>query len=69
VARHDRGRHDRALANNGIGVFGGSPGVKIQPIRVLGAGGGYASDANEAIAWAAGGHIDGVPDNPTPARW
>lgn len=57
-----------ALAGNGIGVFGGAPGVKIQPVRVLGVGGGYSSDIADGIRWAAGGSVPGVPANATPAR-
>ena len=56
-----------ALANNAIGVFGGAPGVKIQPVRVLGPCGGFASDVADGIRWAAGGSVPGVPANPTPA--
>ncbi len=57
-----------ALSNNGIGVFGGAPGVKIQPVRALGSCGGYLSDAADGIRWAAGGNVPGVASNPTPAR-
>jgi alpha-tubulin suppressor-like RCC1 family protein/subtilisin family serine protease len=57
-----------ALAGNGIGVFGGAPEVKIQPVRVLGTCGGYASDVADGIRWASGGDVPGVPSNPTPAR-
>jgi serine protease len=57
-----------ALSSNGIGVFGGSPGVKIQPVRVLGTCGGYSSDVADGIRWAAGGSVPGVPANLTPAR-
>ncbi len=57
-----------ALANNGIGVFGGAPGVRIQPVRVLGVCGGYDSDVADGIRWAAGGSVPGVASNPTPAR-
>ena len=57
-----------ALANNGIGVFGGAPGVKIQPVRVLGVCGGFLSDIADGIRWAAGGTVSGVAPNPTPAR-
>jgi hypothetical protein len=43
-----------ARANNGRGIAGGAPGVKIMPIRVLDAhGGGVASDVAEGIIWAA----------------
>ncbi len=54
--------------NNGVGGAGVAPDAKIVPVRVLGHCGGYLSDINDAIVWAAGGHIDGVPDNTTPAE-
>lgn len=57
-----------ALAGNGVGVFGGAPEVKIQPVRVLGTCGGYSSDVADGIRWASGGDVAGVPPNPTPAR-
>lgn len=57
-----------ALAGNGIGVFGAAPGVRILPVRALGRGGGYESDIMDAVAWAAGVPVDGVPANTTPAR-
>ena len=57
-----------ALANNAIGVFGGAPGVKIEPVRALGTCGGYESDIADAVRWAAGGTVPGVPPNPYPAR-
>jgi alpha-tubulin suppressor-like RCC1 family protein len=57
-----------AIANNQIGVFGAAPGVKVQPVRVLGTCGGYESDVADGIRWAAGGSVPGVPANPTPAR-
>lgn len=56
-----------AMTNNGIGVAGTAWGAKVQPVRVLGHCGGLTSDIADAIVWAAGGHVDGVPDNPTPA--
>lgn len=56
-----------ARQGNGIGISGLAPGVKVQPVRVLGKCGGSASDIDDAITWASGGHIDGVPDNATPA--
>lgn len=56
-----------AKQNNGEGISGLAPGVKVQPVRVLGRCGGYSSDINDAIEWASGGHVDGVPDNATPA--
>lgn len=54
--------------NNGVGVAGVAPGAKILPIRALGHCGGYTSDIADAIVWAAGGHVDGVPDNANPAK-
>lgn len=56
------------LTNNGMGMAGMAYGAKILPVRVLGHCGGYDSDINDAIVWAAGGHVDGVPDNPNPAK-
>jgi serine protease len=41
---------------------------RILPVRVLGKGGGVSSDTADAIRWAAGGAVPGVPNNPTPAR-
>jgi serine protease len=38
------------------------------PVRVLGKCGGYDSDIQAGILWAAGIHVPSVPDNTTPAR-
>lgn len=56
------------VTNNGIGGAGVAYDAKVVPVRVLGRCGGYTADINDAIVWAAGGHIDGVPDNPNPAE-
>ncbi|MDR0184054.1 S8 family peptidase [Lysobacter arvi] len=56
------------VTNNEIGGAGVAYDAKIVPVRVLGRCGGYTSDINDAIVWAAGGHVDGVPDNPHPAE-
>ena len=41
----------------------------IQPVRVLGVcKTGLASDVSDAVRWAAGGFIQGVPDNAAPAK-
>lgn len=56
-----------AMTNNGLGVAGTAWGAKVQPVRVLGHCGGLTSDIADAIVWAAGGHVEGIPDNPTPA--
>jgi len=43
-----------AHPNNGVGIAGAAPGVKIMPIRVLDASGsGSSSDVAEGIIWAA----------------
>ena len=57
-----------AHQGNGLGVSGLAPGVKIQPVRVLGKCGGNDSDVVAAIEWASGHHVQGVPDNTTPAK-
>jgi serine protease len=56
------------LTNNGLGMAGIAYKAKVLPVRVLGHCGGYDSDINDAIVWAAGGHVDGVPDNANPAQ-
>jgi serine protease len=57
-----------ATTNNGAGLAGVAFGAKVQPVRVLGHGGGYTSDISDAIVWASGGHVEGVPDNSDPAE-
>lgn len=57
-----------ATTNNGIGIAGVAPDAKIVPIRALGMCGGPATDAIDAITWASGGHVNGIPDNPNPAQ-
>lgn len=42
--------------------------ARLLPVRVLGKCGGAVSDVVDAIRWAAGLPVAGVPDNPTPAR-
>ncbi len=56
------------LSNNAEGMAGVAPLAKILPVRVLGHCGGYTSDIADAIIWASGGHVDGVPDNQHPAQ-
>lgn len=56
-----------AATNNGSGVAGVAWNVKLQPVRALGKCGGYLSDIADAITWAAGGTVPGVPANATPA--
>lgn len=57
-----------AVTNNGAGLAGVAYKAKVQPVRVLGHGGGYTSDIADAIVWASGGAVDGVPANETPAE-
>jgi len=57
-----------AAAQNDYGIVGVAPNVKILPIRVLGPSGGCESDLIAGLQWAAGIHVDGVPDNKTPAN-
>ncbi|WP_293397211.1 S8 family serine peptidase, partial [Nevskia sp.] len=57
-----------ALANNGVGVAGVAYGAKLVIARVLGRCGGTTSDIADAIIWASGGTVSGVPANPQPAQ-
>ncbi|KQQ83023.1 peptidase S8 [Xanthomonas sp. Leaf131] len=57
-----------AAANNGTGTAGVAFNAKVVPVRVLGRCGGYLSDIADAIVWASGGTVSGVPANPTPAK-
>jgi len=57
-----------AATNNASGVAGVAHGAKVQPVRVLGKCGGYTSDIIDAVTWASGGSVTGVPDNATPAE-
>ena len=50
------------------GVAGVAWNVRILPVRALGKCGGSLSDIAEAIRWAAGLQVPGVPTNPTPAQ-
>ncbi len=56
-----------AVTNNGIGIAGVAYDAKIVPIRALGKCGGLTSDIADAMIWAAGGNVPGVPNNPNPA--
>ncbi|MFF7896204.1 S8 family serine peptidase [Streptomyces sp. NPDC007907] len=57
-----------AATNNGKGVAGIAHGAKISPVRVLGKCGGYDSDIIDAITWASGGTVSGVPANTNVAK-
>ena len=57
-----------ASAGNAMGIAGIGWNVRILPVRALGKCGGSLSDIAEAIRWAAGLPVPGVPANPTPAQ-
>jgi serine protease len=57
-----------AVTNNASGVAGVAFGAKVVPVRVLGKCGGYTSDIADAIVWASGGTVAGVPANANPAK-
>ena len=56
-----------AVTNNAKGVAGTAFNAKIVPVRVLGTCGGYDSDIADAMIWASGGTVSGVPANANPA--
>ena len=56
------------LTNNALGMAGVAYKAKVLPVRVLGHCGGYDSDISDAIIWAAGGTVAGVPANTHPAQ-
>jgi len=57
-----------AVTNNATGVAGTAFNAKVLPVRVLGRCGGYTSDIADAIVWASGGTVSGVPANANPAE-
>ncbi|MEV4330786.1 S8 family serine peptidase [Streptomyces sp. NPDC049597] len=57
-----------ATTNNAKGVAGIAYGSKVQHVRVLGKCGGSSSDIADAITWASGGSVPGIPANATPAK-
>lgn len=54
--------------NNGVGVAGLAHKAKVMPVRVLGSCGGMDDDIADAIIWAVGGEVPGLPRNETPAE-
>ena len=57
-----------ASGGNALGVTGVAFGARILPLRVLGRCGGYTSDIADAMVWAVGGTVSGLPVNANPAR-
>ena len=68
TARTCRARSAPSRTTHGLpqNVAGINQVSKIQPLRVLGKCGGYTTDIADAIRWAAGLDVTGVPHNPTP---
>ncbi|MCG6968649.1 MAG: S8 family serine peptidase [Gammaproteobacteria bacterium] len=54
--------------DNNSGVAGVNWHVKVLPVRALGKCGGTMVDINDAIRWAAGIAVNGVPQNTNPAK-
>ncbi|BCW67909.1 extracellular protease [Arthrobacter sp. NicSoilB4] len=57
-----------AVTGNSIGVAGVAPNAKVLPVRVLAKCGGALSDIADAIIWASGGAVSGIPANANPAK-
>lgn len=57
-----------ALTNNGLGMAGVAYNAKILPVRVLGKCGGWQSDIDAGMRWAAGIDVPGLPSNPNKAK-
>ncbi|MGY1411136.1 MULTISPECIES: S8 family serine peptidase [unclassified Luteimonas] len=56
------------LTDNAEGVAGVAFDARVLPVRVLGRCGGQLSDISDAIVWASGGGVAGVPANENPAE-
>lgn len=50
-----------ARGGNGLGIVGMAPAAKLVPVRVLGRCGARMSDIVDAVAWASGGIVAGLP--------
>jgi serine protease len=57
-----------AATNNSLGVAGVSWGAQVVPIRALSGGSGTLADVADALRWAAGLRVNGVPANSNPAK-
>ena len=56
------------VTGNAEGVAGVAHNARVLPVRVLGRCGGQLSDIADAIVWASGGSVAGVPANVHPAE-
>lgn len=57
-----------ATTNNNLGVAGVAWGARIVPVRALSGGSGTLADVADALRWAAGLQVAGVPNNANPAK-
>lgn len=57
-----------AAANDGYGIAGVQWDTRVLPVRVAGKCGAALSDLLDAMRWAGGLPVRGVPPNPNPAR-
>lgn len=57
-----------ALAGNGYGIAGAAPQAKVMPLRALGRCGGFLSDVSDAVLWAVGAPVAGLPGNTQPVQ-
>lgn len=57
-----------AATDNAAGIAGVTHGTRLLMVRALGKCGGFTSDIVDAMRWAAGIPVPGVPDNANPAR-
>ena len=65
---HVAGTAGAQATDNATGMTGIAYNANVVPVRVLGHCGGYDTDIAEAIVWAAGGSVEGVPANENPAQ-
>lgn len=65
---HVAGTAGAERTDNGVGMAGIAHAANVVPVRVLGHCGGYDTDIADAIVWAAGGTVEGVPANANPAH-
>lgn len=56
------------ITNNTTGMAGTAFNAQVLPVRVLGHCGGSNADIADAITWASGGTVSGVPANTHPAK-
>ncbi|MGH8029363.1 MAG: Calx-beta domain-containing protein [Arenimonas sp.] len=57
-----------AVTNNGDGIAGVAFGAKVVPVRVTGMCGNKVADIADAITWASGGTVAGVPPIASPVE-